>query len=61
MNILLITDGITPFVTGGMQRHSTNLAKYFTLAGVNITLVHCVGFDQELPSDKMVNQQLFII
>ena len=30
MRIALITDGIMPFVTGGMQKHSSYIAKYFT-------------------------------
>ncbi|MCT4582296.1 MAG: glycosyltransferase family 4 protein [Flavobacteriales bacterium] len=59
MHILLLTDGITPFVTGGMQRHSANLAKYFTLQGVKVSLVHCVGDGEQLPSDEEVNFALF--
>jgi glycosyltransferase involved in cell wall biosynthesis len=48
MNILLLTDGITPFVTGGMQRHSYNLADYLTRAGHRVHLVHCVPQGQPL-------------
>lgn len=59
LNILLLTDGITPFVTGGMQRHSANLAKYLTLAGQQVTLVHCVSHDSKSPSDDEVNESLF--
>ncbi|WP_066755434.1 glycosyltransferase family 4 protein [Crocinitomix algicola] len=59
MKILLITDGITPYVTGGMQRHSANLAKYFTLQGVEVTLVHCVSHHQSIPSETDVNKELF--
>ena len=59
MHIVLLTDGITPFVTGGMQRHSANLAKYFTLAGVKVSLVHCVDEGVDLPSDEEVNKSLF--
>ncbi len=59
LNIALLTDGITPFVTGGMQRHSANLAKYFTLHGVQVTLVHCVLDGQIKPSDNQINQELF--
>lgn len=44
---------------GGMQRHSANLAKYLTLNGVQVTLVHCVPFGAKVPSDKEVNQSLF--
>ncbi len=40
--IALITDGITPFVIGGMQRHSYNIAKYFAIAGIKVELYHCV-------------------
>jgi hypothetical protein len=29
MRIALITDGIAPYVLGGMQKHSFYLAKYF--------------------------------
>lgn len=59
MKIALLTDGITPFIIGGMQRHSANLAKYFTLAGLEVTLIHCVSQDQNLPSEKEVNESLF--
>lgn len=40
MRIALLTDGITPFVMGGMQRHSYLLAKYLALEGVDIDLYH---------------------
>lgn len=59
MHILLLTDGISPFVTGGMQRHSANLAKYFTLQGARVTLVHCLPYGEKLPSDQQVNKELF--
>ena len=59
MKILLLTDGITPYVLGGMQKHSANLAKYLTLAGVEVTLVHCVAQEKEIPSDDEVNSILF--
>lgn len=42
MNILLLTDGIYPFVMGGMQRHSFMLMKYFLKNNHRISLVHCV-------------------
>ncbi len=59
MNILLLTDGITPFVTGGMQRHSANLAKHFTLQGAKVTLVHCVAYGEPLPTEEEVNREIF--
>jgi len=49
MNILLLTDGITPFVIGGMQKHSSNLAKQLALQGHRVTLFHCVTGKNKLP------------
>ena len=51
MKILLLTDGITPFVTGGMQKHSFMLAKYLAKQGVQIELHHCV-YEGDLPNDN---------
>jgi len=41
MNILFLTDGITPYVTGGMQKHSFVLVKLLLQSKINVTLVHC--------------------
>lgn len=40
MKILLLTDGIAPFVLGGMQKHSRLLAEYLASNGVETTLFH---------------------
>lgn len=40
MRIALITDGITPYVIGGMQKHSFYLAKYFAKNGIYVDLYH---------------------
>jgi glycosyltransferase involved in cell wall biosynthesis len=40
MTIALLTDGIWPFVVGGMQRHSYYLCKYLALNGVTVELYH---------------------
>ncbi len=40
MRIALITDGISPYVIGGMQRHSFYLAKYFAKNKVYVDLYH---------------------
>lgn len=40
MKIALFTDGIYPYVIGGMQRHSFYLAKYFALNGIYVDLYH---------------------
>lgn len=59
MKLLLVTDGITPFTTGGMQKHSANLAKWLTKKGVQITLMHSVPYGAPIPSDKDISQSLF--
>lgn len=40
MKVLLVTDGLFPFVMGGMQKHSYYLAKYLAGAGVKVHVVH---------------------
>lgn len=40
MKVALITDGIAPYVIGGMQKHSFYLAKYFAKQGVEVDLIH---------------------
>lgn len=56
MRIALLTDGIAPFVIGGMQRHSFHLAKNLLRLGVELTLVHAVGSDEEIPTDQEVEK-----
>lgn len=43
MNILFLTDGIPPYVTGGMQKHSYIVSKLLSENRCKVTLVHC-GF-----------------
>lgn len=38
--IALVTDGIYPYVMGGMQKHSYFLAKHFTQQNVEVDLYH---------------------
>ena len=40
MKISLLTDGIFPYVIGGMQKHSFYLVKYFAKRGIYIDLYH---------------------
>jgi len=44
MKISLFSDGITPFVAGGIQRHSYYLCKYLAKAGVDVDLYHTVPY-----------------
>lgn len=50
MKILLLTDGIQPFVIGGMQKHSFSLAQQLALGGHQVTLFHCVPTSGKLPN-----------
>ncbi|MBK9283559.1 MAG: glycosyltransferase family 4 protein [Sphingobacteriaceae bacterium] len=40
MKIALITDGIWPYVMGGMQKHSYYLCKYLAKQKIQVTLFH---------------------
>lgn len=40
MRIALITDGIWPYVIGGMQKHSYYLCKYLAQQGIHVDLYH---------------------
>ncbi|MEP6506727.1 MAG: glycosyltransferase family 4 protein [Gemmatimonadales bacterium] len=40
MRIVLVTDGLSPVSVGGMQSHSTNLARSLAACGVNIDVVY---------------------
>ncbi|MCC7050943.1 MAG: glycosyltransferase family 4 protein [Bacteroidia bacterium] len=40
MRIALFTDGISPYVLGGMQRHSYFIAKYLALNKIEVDLYH---------------------
>ncbi|MFZ4784681.1 MAG: glycosyltransferase family 4 protein [Flavobacteriales bacterium] len=58
MKILVICDGITPFVTGGMQKHTANLVKYMVRRGHQIELLHCVKVGVDLPKHAEVAESL---
>lgn len=40
MNVYLITDGIWPYVMGGMQKHSYYLAKYLAREKITVTVFY---------------------
>ena len=52
MRVALLTDGIYPFVTGGMPKHSFYLAKYLAKKEVNVDLYHPVHEHRREP-DKL--------
>jgi glycosyltransferase involved in cell wall biosynthesis len=52
MHIALLTDGLYPYKTGGMQKHTLLLAKYWSHQGVSVDLVYT------LPADFTENDDL---
>ncbi len=54
MHIALLTDGISPYVTGGMQRHSFHLARNLLKKGVRLTLVHAIYDGAKIPEESEV-------
>ncbi len=60
MKILILTDGVFPFVIGGMQKHSFYLTKFLALQNHDVTLVHCVPYNKELPTHSQVLEAMEI-
>lgn len=57
MKIALLTDGIYPFVIGGMQKHSFYLAKYFALNKIEVELYHVLTPDFEEKKDLIFSDE----
>jgi glycosyltransferase involved in cell wall biosynthesis len=54
MRWLVLTDGISPFEIGGMQKHSYNLARQLLINGETVTLLHCITKSKNLPTTEEV-------
>lgn len=59
MKIAFLTDGIPPYIIGGMQKHSLELAKELVLNGMDVDLFHFVQNNEKIPSFKEVNKLVF--
>ncbi|MGB1032924.1 MAG: glycosyltransferase family 4 protein, partial [Flavobacteriales bacterium] len=59
MKLAILTDGIYPYVIGGMQKHSFYLTKFLVELGVDVTLYHCVT-KGDPPTEKQVKEDLEI-
>ena len=59
MKIALITDGIPPYVLGGMQTHSALLGKTLVKKGNSVDLFHFVHKPNDLPTENEVNKMIF--
>jgi len=53
MKITLVTDGLTPWVAGGMQRHSFLLVKYLSLAGIEVDVISIRSKHEETELDVL--------
>lgn len=58
--ILFLTDGIAPFVVGGMQKHSSGLIVALAKEGFHLTVLHCVKAGVVRPSSDQVKESLGI-
>lgn len=47
MKIALLTDGVFPYVVGGMQKHSLLFCRYLVKAGHHVLLIHTSAYDQQ--------------
>ncbi|PCJ82685.1 MAG: hypothetical protein COA49_01085 [Bacteroidetes bacterium] len=54
MKVLFLSDGLSPFVLGGMQQHSTMFVKYLAPLVDQITLVHCGPVNSNPPDNKSI-------
>lgn len=54
MRWLVLTDGISPFELGGMQKHSYNLIRQLVIQGESVLLVHCITGHRALPKETDV-------
>lgn len=59
MKIAFLTDGIPPYIIGGMQKHSLELAKELVLNGMDVDLFHFVQNNEKIPSSNEVNKLVF--
>lgn len=59
LRIALLTDGIFPYVIGGMQKHSYYLTRFFVELGVDVSLFHCVTAGP-VPDEAQVRADLQI-
>ena len=59
MKIALVTDGIPPYVLGGMQTHSALLGKSLVMKGNSVDLFHFVHRPNDLPTENEINKIIF--
>jgi glycosyltransferase involved in cell wall biosynthesis len=58
LRLLFLSDGLAPFVMGGMQQHSALLVKYMAPLVQHITLMHCGTTNGPAPSANEVLSEI---
>jgi len=58
LRVLLLTDGIYPYVIGGMQKHSYYLSKILPKLNIELTLVHTSSNTNQIISNQELNNKL---
>lgn len=59
MKIALLTDGIPPYVVGGMQTHSAVIANQLVKYNNKVDLFHFVNKNSQIPTNDEVNEIFF--
>ncbi|NEO68920.1 glycosyltransferase family 4 protein [Moorena sp. SIO3H5] len=57
MKIALLTDGIYPYVIGGMQKHSYYLAKYLAKNNIYVTVYHYLSNTEDTGVEKLFSDE----
>jgi len=57
--IAFCTDGMHPFVLGGMQKHTLGLCRALALHGVKLILIHGIPEGEIIPTEQEVTDVLF--
>lgn len=57
MKILILTDGLFPYVVGGMQKHSQYLTRYLSNLGHEVTVAHCIK-GNNFPTNDQLRESL---
>jgi len=55
MKIALITDGLQPYVMGGMQRHSSMLVQHLPAHGVELVVFHTAHSESAIAAAKVLD------
>jgi glycosyltransferase involved in cell wall biosynthesis len=55
MKLFILTDGIPPYVMGGMQKHSRLIAEHSARNGVGVVLYHCFPSSQPIANDDALH------